>query len=619
MIKNTNSVYDIKQNLICSRVKGYNRNWLLASALIIIAVSLFIAGCNNKSFITSEPEGVISLGFRSVYRSLPDAFDADVSVYGEGVISETFRIRIIESGDIHRATSPITVRFLRGFHLKISANINNADWIGYGSYDPDSDTSREIQIYLYEDEGNFAGGSGTAADPYFVASADHINRIRDHLNAHFRQMGDINFDTSPYNEGTGWKPIGRHIDGGHPDNEPPFTGHFDGNNFKIKRLTIKDVTQKSHGLFGLIQDAVIENVNLVNVYVEGNWATGALVGSKSGSVIDNCSSSGIIKCFGLGEGYAGGTDGIGGLIGVAGASGVVRNSRSSCTVINGAGGLIGQSATNVENCYATGNVTSHGQGTGGLIGVNTGNITDSYATGNVSGPFHVGGLVGTARGGIITGSYATGKVTQKEDHFGQAGLVGGLVGENSRGQIIRSYAKGDVMSESGPAGGLVGRNTEFAGTQALIDRCYATGNVSARARVGGLVGLNLESSVRNSYAKGNVSGVEHSVGGLIGHYQISPIYYQERFLINCYSLGKATGAESIGGMFGYSDGPVTNSYWNTQTSNHTGSPAGEGRTTAEMTYPYSPNTYINWDFNTIWNADTEGVNNGYPYLMDIPN
>jgi hypothetical protein len=57
------------------------------------------------------------------------------------------------------------------------------------------------------------------------------------------------------------------------------------------------------------------------------------------------------------------------------------------------------------------------------------------------------------------------------------------------------------------------------------------------------------------------------------------------------------------------------SYWNTQTSGQTISAGGEGKTTDDMTYPFEPNTYMNWDFSytPLWNYHTS-LNGGYPYL-----
>jgi len=190
----------------------------------------------------------------------------------------------------------------------------------------------------------------------------------------------------------------------------------------------------------------------------------------------------------------------------------------------------------------------------GLVDIS---ISASFATGDVSGPYRIGGLVGINRNGKITNCFASWIITQSDHDVWQKGCFGGLVGVNS------------------------------------------------------------ESTISNSYAGGNSVGTKDSIGGLVGYHQISATYSQ-RTVYNCYSLRTATGTDNIGGLVGWNNDPnVRNSYWNTQTSNHICSPAGEGRTTAEMTYPYAPDTYSGWDFTSIWSEDTANVNGGYPYLRDM--
>ncbi len=155
------------------------------------------------------------------------------------------------------------------------------------------------------------------------------------------------------------------------------------------------------------------------------------------------------------------------------------------------------------------------------------------------------------------------------------------------------------------SGGLVGYN-RWGST---ITNSYSTGNVSGEGVVGGLVGYNCwGSTITNSYSTCSVSGNEY-VGGLAGYIFSSKI-------INSYSTGSVSGEEVVGGLVGHNwGGSITSSYWDTQTSGKTESAGGEGRTTAEMTYPYAENTYVEWDFNKVWRPDEDhGFNNGYPYL-----
>ncbi|WP_019122239.1 hypothetical protein [Brevibacillus massiliensis] len=54
--------------------------------------------------------------------------------------------------------------------------------------------------------GDFAGGSGTQADPYRIKSAGQLDKVRNYLSAYFVLEEDI--DLGQYNAGSGWQPIG---------------------------------------------------------------------------------------------------------------------------------------------------------------------------------------------------------------------------------------------------------------------------------------------------------------------------------------------------------------------------------------------------------------------------
>lgn len=193
---------------------------------------------------------------------------------------------------------------------------------------------------------------------------------------------------------------------------------------------------------------------------------------------------------------------------------------------------------------------------------------------NISGEEYSAGLAGY-NGGTITNCYSTGTVI---GHYN----TGGLVGTND-GTITNCYSTANVTGMIWDIGGLVAIN---GGT---ISDCYATGDVTGNERVGGLIGLNTYGIVTNCYSTGNVDG-DIDVGGLVGY-----------------------------------GGTVTNSYWDNETSGQTTSDGGEGRTTAQMTYPYEgydpPCTglYEDWDLdyyenessNSIWVHD-DPQNDGYP-------
>ena len=103
----------------------------------------------------------------------------------------------------------------------------------------------------------FAGGSGTPSDPYLISTKYHLDNVRNHLDAHFKMIADIEFTDADfvesgdfYNNGDGWKPI--------MDKDYSylysFTGAFDGDNHYIEGLHIfGDSAKFEHvGLFGSV-------------------------------------------------------------------------------------------------------------------------------------------------------------------------------------------------------------------------------------------------------------------------------------------------------------------------------------------------------------------------------
>ena len=150
------------------------------------------------------------------------------------------------------------------------------------------------------------------------------------------------------------------------------------------------------------------------------------------------------------------------------------------------------------------------------LGLNSANIYGN------NGADTLGLLVGENSGGTILASYAKG-VAKGGDSGTGGDAIGGLVGQNE-GIILASYAMVDVDGEAGQldkVGGLVG---EMDTTNARIIACYATGDVNGGDGdgddVGGLVGSMATGTIlRASYATGAVdggSGTTDTVGALVG-------------------------------------------------------------------------------------------------------
>ncbi|WP_051533695.1 GLUG motif-containing protein [Desulfitibacter alkalitolerans] len=472
-------------------------------------------------------------------------------------------------------------------------------------------------------QSEFAGGSGTEADPWLISTPEHLNNIRnylsqEHADKYFKQTADISLE----NWGE-WVPIG--VDEG----TQMFAGNYNGQGYIISNLFI-DLPETNYvGLFGSIGEAKLENIILEGVDVTGRMLVGALVGYMNNSDIINCSSSGSI----IGEFHT-----IGGLAGYS-YHGTITNCFSEGTVTAGygtVGGLVGRVYDgSIQSSYSTASVENEEHyDAGGLVGSleSDGVITESNSSGSVTGIFEVGGLAGRNIGGLIITCYSTGNVTGTSD-------VGGLVGRNYS-TVQDSYATGNVVGEN--AGGLIGNND--SGT---ILRCYAEGNVDGTGGngAGGLIGYSIGGSISESYAIGHVSNIGVNginLGGLVGATN-SSIY-------NCYAAGSVSGygtlgglagtangnihysyaagnvsgSGNIGGLVGLADGPASriSNYYDSHTTGQSSSAVGTSKTTAEM---IDAATFVGWNFNEnngIWAINHNPAS--YPYLKwqgvkNIPN
>jgi hypothetical protein len=256
----------------------------------------------------------------------------------------------------------------------------------------------------------FAGGSGTAEDPWQIATAEQLDRVRDDLKAHYVLTDDI--DLSGYEN---WIPIGafQSLSDAPEDSEVPhpdfaFTGTFDGAGHTIANLTVSCEAPMGAGLFGCASGtesgaASIGHFTLKDVNVSGFYLVGGAVGLQFMS----CSVTDIHL---VGENHLTGMQGIGGIVGTgfdlisdcsATADITVSGDDGACAgVIAG-----GTTMSSIKNCEVTGgSITANGNATwgfGALCGAPWGapEITDCKVSGTVitvSGENNrlVGGLVG---------------------------------------------------------------------------------------------------------------------------------------------------------------------------------------------------------------------------------
>ncbi len=264
----------------------------------------------------------------------------------------------------------------------------------------------------------FSGGTGTLSDPFLISTAYQLHATRMFLNAHFRQISDIDLGCSPWNQGEGWLPIG--------EENNAFTGSYDGNGKSIYNLYINRPEGYFVGLFGMSKYATVKNLNIIDGEVHGYRFVGILGGNfQSNSYLEKIAV--INSDVHIYQRYGGGL------------AGFVDDSK-------------------FFRCFSTGNIYRYDlffwNNVGGLIGA-----ASSYTTGT---------------GSQIEESYSlTNIISQSHNSYG--GLVGGLW---TKGEIKNCYARGSVIGTNARAGGLAGE-VMAGSTLKKITNCYSTGLVSA--------------------------------------------------------------------------------------------------------------------------------------------
>jgi hypothetical protein len=390
--------------------------------------------------------------------------EAEVNVWHEGGILPVTAISNIEGGYLLEGMPVGSYSSLKanksGYFEEVAENINVA--------------SGETAVQDFALQLIFNQGTGTLEDPFMIATADQLNHARNYLSSHFQLASDIDLTGygASYDGGQGWLPIG---------NDNPFTGTFNGAGKTISNLYIDRDTMTGVGLFSVIKDAGIYNLNLEGVSVTGQWYVGTIIGEAINSEIEKITVAGSVA----------GLRYIGGIVGYDSYS-LLKDLKSQVQVtgeLNYIGGLVGE-------VYG-----SH--------------INNSLSTATVTGRDDVGGLVGYAYEAEIAGSHSTATVTGEHK-------VGGLVGIMSSGkvpsQINNSHAAGDVSGKY-KVGGLVGYMSgwKFGEVPSQINNSHAAGDVSGEYEVGGLAGSAGYTFINNSFAVGNVSGTGDFIGGLVGY------------------------------------------------------------------------------------------------------
>ena len=342
-----------------------------------------------------------------------------------------------------------------------------------------AEDAQNINVWDGSTAAAFAGGTGTAEDPYQIANGAQLAYLASSVNSgetyeqkNFVLTANIDLNGLP------WTPIANSFSdallGG--SDYRVFAGNFDGNGYTISNVSIGSETAPLEadvlGLFGATEGK-ISNLNL-----------------------DTVSIHGVAKIASIGA------------------------------VVGFAGGLVGYSGGSIENCHVT------------SLTMDMSAPSNVYAA-----AYWVGGLVGALDGTqLINECSVSGSITEKAGKGSIGGLIGEL-GKAAKITYSRSNVTVNVKADSrggADVGGFIGKGNGKTDAETVIRNCYATGNVTGGAYTGGFAGGLWGLNIKNCYASGNVSQAAAAMASFVGTDASDSAYYGS--ITNCFTTGSVTGS-----------------------------------------------------------------------------
>ena len=372
----------------------------------------------------------------------------------------------------------------------------------------------------------FAGGSGTEGEPYLVANPRQLDNVRNHLDASFKQIANIDFldtcgITLAYDEETGFYEIdedsknenARFYNGeddaygfepiGRDDGE--FIGTYDGDNKTISHLV--QYGSSAVGLFGYIDGASLKNITLDDTCYCAGPEESSYIGSlvaiaRDGSNLESCSS----------ESHVGGYYNVGGLVSsleckIDESEVTIKECNFSGTVkgYESVGGIVSSVCESEEvmfgrvtfdNCVNSGAVLGYSN-VGGICGyagewqvsINI-EFTSCKNEGALQGVEYVAGILGQGYAQYFTFSKCTnsGKLTGCGDNPNNFGGIAGHISaavEVSFNECTNTGKISEVASELGGIAGVV--LSEYSASLEL-NSCSSEGSLSvSKCHLGGLM------------------------------------------------------------------------------------------------------------------------------------
>ena len=416
-------------------------------------------------------------------------------------------------------------------------------------------------------------GEGTADNPFTISNFAEMSAFANSVTMGKTYEGEIVSLVADITDTPVTAPAGYWLS---DDEQGSFGGTFLGNDHTIALNLDGEANCKSQNyvaLFGVLDaGAKIQDLKVSGTVKATGTYTAGIVGYIRGengkkATIKNCSSSATItggeRVSGI-AGYATYAD-----ITDCENSGVITASRS-------VGGIVGYMLQGtLENNKNSAAITATTE-CGGFYKYNAYNNVhwwsleassgNGAATSQAASLYGVGGIAGYAQNVNITNCQNDAAITG-------VGKVGGIAGSYYAGSLKNNVNTADITASGGIAGGIIG----WAYTQMSADGDRNSGNIKARAVVGGLYGIlnmwgysssNSTSTIKNgvntgkvtatgkvTFTAGGIQPADYSdAGGIVGLLAPSAMSTTRRgiiYLSDCTNSGEVTGPyHAVGGIIG---------------------------------------------------------------------
>ncbi len=512
--------------------------------------------CWIKLHVTNCPSGTVLIdGRETVSFSIP-AEEGGYYIY----VYDENEITWVANGWRGKLSKSHTVQVTRGDKKKTFLNLNSGmtrndfvdtDLTAISSPSPSPSSSPTPTPTPSVSPNVFAGGNGTADNPFIIKTAAQLDKVRDYFPINnyfgccFKLANDI--DLTNYN----FTPI------------ETFNGNFDGNNHTITldyHISEWDINQYYYvGLFGnvyntsnsIIKNLTVDGIVEVHDIDKKSLACGAIVGHYYGGdneiYLINCHNKATIKytSTGIEEANIGGLMGWGRYVNMVNCTNEGDIEVQCNSAETEVGGLCGDpNNLKMYNCKNKADLTYSGGGNVYIAGLASGTaslgyteVSDNCNSGNITVETEqqwqrvsISGLYNNLWRSTVNRCYNTGTITAPNSRTTY--LIGGVIGNASDSNISSCYNAGILTAPNSKAsiGGVIGDAYD-----SNISDCYNTGTLSApnseNAKIGGVIYYPSRCIINNCYNQADITLTAYgTIGGI-------SLWTSESSIISCHNTG----------------------------------------------------------------------------------